>query len=181
MRNLLLSAFALVCLLPMNAQTVNTRIYPAEKLAKVKAKADTPTYAPAIKTLMKEADKAMNLTPPSVMDKSMTASSGDKHDYMSMGPYWWPDPSKPDGLPYIRKDGLRNPELSKLDRDRWEHGKSRYHTGNCYYFSGNEQYAKKATDFLKVWFLDAKTKMNPNLNYGQTIPGRRDAWGAEQV
>ena len=84
MRNLLLSAFALVCLLPMNAQTVNTRIYPAEKLAKVKAKADTPTYAPAIKTLMKEADKAMNLTPPSVMDKSMTASSGDKHDYMSM-------------------------------------------------------------------------------------------------
>lgn len=49
--------------------TVNTRIYPAEKLAKVKAKADTPTYAPAIKTLMKEADKAMNLTPPSVMDK----------------------------------------------------------------------------------------------------------------
>ena len=33
---------------------------------------------------MKEADKAMNLTPPSVMDKSMTASSGDKHDYMSM-------------------------------------------------------------------------------------------------
>ena len=31
MRNLLLSAFALVCLLPMNAQTVNTRIYPAEK------------------------------------------------------------------------------------------------------------------------------------------------------
>ena len=80
MRNLLLSAFALVCLLPMNAQTVNTRIYPAEKLAKVKAKADTPTYAPAIKTLMKEADKAMNLTPPSMMDKSMTASSG-LHEY----------------------------------------------------------------------------------------------------
>ena len=107
MRNLLLSAFALVCLLPMNAQTVNTRIYPAEKLAKVKAKADTPTYAPAIKTLMKEADKAMNLTPPSVMDKSMTASSGDKHDYMSMGPYWWPDPSKPDGTPRKLMDSGR--------------------------------------------------------------------------
>ena len=162
----------------MNAQTVNTRIYPAEKLAKVKAKADTPTYAPAIKTLMKEADKAMNLTPPSVMDKSMTASSGDKHDYMSMGPYWWPDPSEPDGLPYIRKDGLRNPELSKLDRDRLGNmAKAVTTLGIAYYFSGNEQYAKKATDFLKVWFLDAKTKMNPNLNYGQTIPGRRDGLG----
>ena len=69
---------------------------------------------------MREADKAMNLTPPSVMDKNMVASSGDKHDYMSMGPYWWPDPSKPDGLPYIRKDGQRNPELSKLDATGWE-------------------------------------------------------------
>lgn len=178
MRNLLLSAFALVCLLPMNAQTVNTRIYPAEKLAKVKAKADIPTYAPAIKTLMKDADKAMNMTPPSVMDKSMVASSGDKHDYMSMGPYWWPDPSKPDGLPYIRKDGQRNPELSKLDRNRLgDMAKAVTTLGIAYYFSGNEQYAKKAADFLKVWFLDAKTKMNPNLNYGQTIPGRRDGLG----
>ncbi len=160
MRNLLLSAFCTGLPASMNAQTVNTRIYPAEKLAKVKAKADTPTYAPAIKTLMKEADKAMNLTPPSVMDKSMTASSGDKHDYMSMGPYWWPDPSKPDGLPYIRKDGLRNPELSKLDRDRlgktWQ--KPLPHWELLTISRATSNMRRKATDFLKVWFLDAKTK-----------------------
>ena len=153
MRNLLLSTFTLVCLLPMNAQTVNTRIYPAEKLAKVKAKADTPAYAPAIKTLMRDADKAMKMTPPSVMDKSMTASSGDKHDYMSMGPYWWPDPSKPDGLPYIRKDGQRNPELSKLDRNRLgDMAKAVTTLGIAYYFSGNEQYAPAIKKGMKEWF-----------------------------
>ena len=59
----------------------------------------------------------------------------------------------------------------RLDRDRLGNmAKAVTTLGIAYYFSGNEQYAKKATDFLKVWFLDAKTKMNPNLNYGQTIP-----------
>ena len=45
-----------------------------------------------------------------VMHKKQVPPSGDKHDYMSIGSYWWPDPSKPNGLPYIRKDGERNPE-----------------------------------------------------------------------
>lgn len=178
MKNLFFSAFALMCVLSLNAQTPVTRVYPAEKLAKVKAKADTPAYAPAIKSLLKEADKTLKVTPPSVMEKSMVASSGDKHDYMSMGPYWWPDPSKSDGLPYIRKDGQRNPELSKLDRDRLGNmAKAVTTLGTAYYFSGNEQYAKKATDFLNVWFLNPETKMNPNLNYGQTIPGHRKGLG----
>ena len=178
MKNLLMSAFALACVLALNVQTVNARSYPTEKLAKVKAKADTPAYAPAVKQLIKEADKTLKQTPPSVMNKNMVASSGDKHDYMSMGPYWWPDPSKPDGLPYIRKDGLRNPELDKLDRNRLgEMAKAVTTLGLAYYFTENEQYAQKATDFLNVWFLNPETKMNPNLNYGQTIPGHRKGLG----
>ena len=54
------------------------------------------------------------MKPPSVMDKGVTPPSGDKHDYMSQAPYWWPDPTKPDGSPYIRKDGERNPEIDKI-------------------------------------------------------------------
>jgi hypothetical protein len=45
----------------------------------------------------------------------MVPPSGSKNDYMSMGPYWWPDPEKPDGLPYIRRDGEVNPERDNLD------------------------------------------------------------------
>ena len=118
MKNLLVCTLLFASAFTLNAQVANTRIYAAEKLAKVKEKADSPLYAPAVKTLLRDADKALKMTPPSVMDKTMTADSGDKHDYMSMGPYWWPDPSKPDGLPYIRKDGQRNPELDKLDRNK---------------------------------------------------------------
>ena len=48
------------------------------------------------------------------MDKTITPPSGDKHDYMSQAPYWWPDPAKADGRPYIRRDGQRNPEINRL-------------------------------------------------------------------
>src|ERR1041384_6366545 len=48
------------------------------------------------------------------MDKAVIPPSGDKHDYMSQAPYWWADPSKPRGLPYVRKDGQRNPEVDKI-------------------------------------------------------------------
>jgi hypothetical protein len=38
---------------------------------------------------------------------------------MSYAPYWWPNPAKPDGLPYIRRDGEINPDVLKLsDRDK---------------------------------------------------------------
>lgn len=178
MKNLSVLILLLVSTFTVNAQIANIRIYNAEKLAKVKSKSDSPIYAPAIKTLIRDAEKVMKVTPPSVMDKTMTADSGDKHDYMSMGPYWWPDPSKPDGLPYIRKDGLRNPELDKLDRNRLgTMSKAVTTLGLAYYFTGKEQFAQKAADFLNVWFLDAKTRMNPNLTYGQTIPGKNNGMG----
>lgn len=162
----------------INAQSVNTRIYDAEKLAKVKAKKGDATYAPAIKALLSEANKQLKSTPPSVMDKEMMPPSGDKHDYMSMGPYWWPDTTKADGLPYIRKDGLRNPELDKLDRNKLGRMANAVTTlGIAYYFSGNEKYARKAVDFLRTWFINEDTRMNPNLNYGQVIPGRNNGEG----
>ena len=134
-------------------------------------------YAPAIARLMSDADKALKNKPVSVMDKDMAPGSGDKHDYMSMGPYWWPDSTKPDGLPYIRKDGVRNPNATS---DRTNIGKTISNIltlGTAYYFSGNEKYATKAAEFTRVWFLNPATRMNPNMNYGQMIPGRNGGKG----
>ncbi len=111
--------------------------------------------------------------PLNVMDKNFTPASGSKHDDMSLGPYWWPDSSKADGLPYIRKDGRRNPEIKKIT-DREYLGKletrCKYLT-LAYYFTEDEKYALQARTFLRAWFIDPETKMNPNLNYGQAIPG----------
>ena len=132
--------------------------------------------SPALKALRREADKLLTVKPESVMEKTKTPPSGDKHDYLSISHYAWPDPSKPGGLPWIKRDGEVCPE-SKIgtDVDALGHMCSRVETlALAYHFARHEPYAAKATALLKVWFLDPATKMNPNLEYAQGLPGKNN-------
>jgi len=126
-----------------------------------------------IALLREQADPLLDLPPTSVMDKEITPPSGSKHDYMSQAPYFWYDSSKPNGLPYLRRDGQRNPEINKItDHHNLGELGSRVKlltlTG---YLSGDNRYSAKAATLLRTWFLDEATRMNPNLQYGQGIPG----------
>ncbi|MCB1188778.1 alginate lyase family protein, partial [bacterium] len=47
----------------------------------------------------------------------------------------------------------------------------------AWHFSGDERYAGHAAVLLRAWFLDEETRMNPNLEHAQAIPGRRDGSG----
>jgi hypothetical protein len=134
----------------------------------------------AYNQLLKEADKLLKYTPVSVMDKTEIPPSGDKHDFMSLAPYWWPDSSKANGLPYIRKDGVVNPEVKNYpDKNNMPKlCETVYFLGLAYYYSNNEKYAQHAAKLLSVWFLDTATRMNPNLKFGQAVKGRNDGRGA---
>ena len=124
--------------------------------------------------LLEEAELAMQDGPFSVADKGMTPPSGNKNDYMSISPYWWPDGSKDDGLPWVRHDGKTNPasKTDETDSKRIGHfTRSVRALAIAYYFSQDEKYAQQGIDYIRTWFINEETKMNPNVNYGQGVPG----------
>lgn len=127
--------------------------------------------------LIKKADSLLTVNSFSVVNKIGLPPSKNKHDYMSIGPYWWPNPKTSDRLPYIRKDGEINPEARNkyTDFTELENFFLAVKTlKKAFYFSEDKKYALKNLEFIDKWFIDDTTKMNPNVNFGQSIPGKND-------
>lgn len=189
-KNLILTLLLFItALMPFwgTAQKVKPSVFALNSEALVNNKsrvaAKDPAIMPAYKQLIKDADKALQFGPVSVMEKKSLPPSGDRHDYMSLAPYHWPDPAKADGLPYIRKDGQTNPEVKEYkDKEYLPQLCGDVHTlALAYFFSGEKVYAEHAAKLVRVWFLDTATRMNPNLNFGQAIKGVNTGRGAGMI
>lgn len=109
-----------------------------------------------------------------ITQKARPSPSGDPHDYISYGRYWWPDPAKPDGLPYVRKDGHPNEAQIALGDGRLlgallkntailAAGWSVQHREDC---------ARRAAEWLRTWFATPATRITPSFAYAQIRLGR---------
>lgn len=109
-----------------------------------------------------------------ITEKKMLPDSKDKHDYYSIATYYWPNPKTKDGLPYIHKDGVANPDRLKIKDYSYLLRLWREMTtlSLAYFYTEDETYATKANKLLNAWFIDSESKMNPNLNHAQAIPGK---------
>src|SRR6266404_9923921 len=110
------------------------------EITRQRIQAGDKSLAGAMAKLEREAQQALTVPTYSVVTKQTTPPSGNKHDYMSMAPYFWPDPKSPNGLPYIRRDGERNPEINKItDHRSLDQLESSVETlALAYYFKGDE-------------------------------------------
>lgn len=131
--------------------------------------------------ILHEADLALTWPTFTIVNNKVKGSMGapNPHDYFSTAPYYWPDPKKPNGLPYIRRDGEHNPSRKAISDEYQERGMldAVVNLSLAYRITGEEKYAASAATFLRAFFLDPKTGMNPNMNHAQAVPGENTGRG----
>jgi hypothetical protein len=122
--------------------------------------------------ILKLANEALALKPPAITDQVATNSAGGLHDFFSQADYAWPNPTNKTGLPYIGRDGESNPDTFTYHRMAMRNMKDAVAAlAAAYALTGDDRYVTKAAELLRVFFLDAKTRMNPNLQYAQAVLG----------
>ena len=136
--------------------------------------------------LMAQAEAALGRGPFSVLDKTDCAPSGVKADYFHPAPYWWPDPSKPDGLPYIQRDGKRVPGTELFQEGSEAYDRSALQRvfedtttlALAHTVTGEARLRDHALRLVRSWFLDPATRMTPHLTYAQVRRGHAGDRGA---
>ena len=167
---LLLAAIAAVCILSVAAAAINTMASASEPYRMDKAE---------LTVLAAKAPAALKAPIVTVVEKPQAPPSGDPHDYVSFARYTWPDPSKPDGLPYITIDGKNNTELVA----RGDHERLFTFVGNvttlaaAWRVNHDKAAARRAGEWLRAWFITPATRMNPNMEYAQVQLGRNGNHG----
>ncbi len=124
--------------------------------------------------------KALRTPIVTITDKPRPPPSGDLHDYVSYARYWWSDPKKADGLPFVRRDGHHNEkQVAAGDRkkiDRLVDAVTVLALG--WNRLGREDCARRAGEWLRAWFVDPATRMNPSLDYAQVRLGHNGGRGS---
>jgi acetyl esterase/lipase len=124
--------------------------------------------------------KAIEIPIATVVDKERPSPTGDPHDYVSYGRYWWPDPASSNGLPFIRRDGHPNRQQMALgDWDRLERLNKTVGTlAQAWQINHCEDCARRAGEWIRAWFVTPATRVNPSFDYAQIRLGRDDNRGS---
>lgn len=121
--------------------------------------------------ILKAADRYLAESPATIVAFPAPRSPGGRQDYYSEADYWWPDPARPNG-PYVRKDGYSNPDKFTAHRDAVIRlGVQLPALAAAYKVTRDRRYAEHAERHLRAWFVDPRTRMNPNLDHAQAIIG----------
>lgn len=130
------------------------------RVLREKVSAGEQPWARAYESTIRDADRALNASPRSVVDNGAPAGVDDAHKYGT-------------DAPYQEKDGVFSDNIDRgdyqaaLDMKDWIRD-----AALGYLFTGEDRYARKAIDLLHTWFVDPETRMYPStINYGPATEG----------
>ncbi|MCL2833331.1 MAG: alginate lyase family protein [Treponema sp.] len=122
--------------------------------------------------IIKRADSALTAKPRHITDSIAAGSAGGIHEFYSQADYAWPNPDTADGLPFVNRDGQSYPGAF------FDHRKAmrsmRTNVSNftaAYLLTKDKKYSQAACVWLKEFFLDDATYMEPSLLYSQAVSG----------
>ncbi|WP_167772700.1 alginate lyase family protein [Ramlibacter henchirensis] len=154
------------------SDTTEGILYDAQRISRLSSAADIVREA-----ILGKAAEALQKEVPCVLDKLRLPPSKDKRDYYSVAPFWWPDAAGTD-LPYVRHDGIRNPEASLDHIESLQYDSTRLQQvfddvtalslGSV--ISGKAEFRAKAEAVLDSWFVGPES-MHPDLRFGQMRRG----------
>ena len=122
--------------------------------------------------ILPAAAAALQQPPVTITKFPAKLSEGGLHDFYSNADYFWPNTNTASGLPYVDHDGQTNPHNFNAHRQVIRTLSDAVAAlGAAYKITGDDRYAAKAAGLLRVFFLDPATRMNPNLQYAQAVPG----------
>lgn len=126
------------------------------------------------KKVIVKANSYMELSPVDITQKILTFEPN-SHYFLSIPGYWWWDEEKGK---YVNIDGVRNPNVKNPDKAKMGDLTRRLtHYSVAYYITRDKQYYDAYTRQIKVWFIDESSKMYPNFEYSQLVPGYNDNRG----
>lgn len=171
LKQLLLTFITVIASTSLSAQSLNI-LWNANNLTQMRGSSSNRVA----KEFVSLADKAIEGGAVSVCSKPR-AFSGNKHNYESLQRYSWRDDTKNDGS-YVIRDGVVNPEINDYDFPRMlTLRKNLQYSALAFYITGDKRYYSFFVKQIDVWFRNKSTRMAPNFDYSQMIPGRNNGKG----
>jgi hypothetical protein len=132
----------------------------------------------SVRHLRADAERHAKDGPWSVTTERPPGIALDIHDFYSEAPYWWPQDGDP-SAPYVRRDGQTNPNRFVANKNALVAMSDAVFTlGTAAYLLDDSHYAQRAARDINTWFINAKSRMNPDMDHSQAIRNFNNGRGA---